>query len=119
MPGAARLGRVAGPLLAVAVTAFAAAQYTIGHPLAPEAWLAIAPLLEARDRAGRFVRVDQQIQALSRPDLQAAADELLDRLRDTPAAGLTTTSRCCWPSSPSPTRQSRLPRQPSGPRARP
>src|SRR5690348_17599790 len=40
------------------------------------------------------------------PDLQAAADELLDRLRDTPAAGLTTTSRCCWPSSPSPTRQS-------------
>ena len=30
-------------------------------------------LLEARDRAGRFFRVDQQIQALSRPDLQAAA----------------------------------------------
>ena len=45
MPGAARLGRVAGPLLAVAVTAFAAAQYAIGHPLAPETWLAIAPLL--------------------------------------------------------------------------
>src|SRR5690348_3895941 len=175
VPGAARLGRVAGPLLAVAVTAFAAAQYAIGHPLAPEAWLAIAPLLaslalgplrttllagwtvllglgltlagpgptgrlasslgicghppplrlstdgelmplapaaftaplglhpdlhlstfsvrtgdrllfftdgllEARDRAGRFFRVEQQIQALSRPDLQAAADELLDRL---------------------------------------
>jgi len=38
-------------------------------------------LLEARDRAGRFFRVDQQIQALSRPDLQAAADELLDRVR--------------------------------------
>ena len=38
-------------------------------------------LLEARDRSGRFFRVDQQIQALSRPDLQAAADELLDRLR--------------------------------------
>jgi serine phosphatase RsbU (regulator of sigma subunit) len=38
-------------------------------------------LLEARDRAARFFRVDQQIQALSRPDLQAAADELLDRLR--------------------------------------
>ena len=38
-------------------------------------------LLEARDRAGRFFRVDQQIQALSQPDLQAAADELLDRLR--------------------------------------
>src|ERR1700733_11529165 len=38
-------------------------------------------LLEARDRAGQFFRLDQQIQALSRPDLQAAADELLDRLR--------------------------------------
>ena len=38
-------------------------------------------LLEARDRTGRFFRVDQQIPALSRPDLQAAADELLDRLR--------------------------------------
>jgi len=38
-------------------------------------------LLEARDRAGRFFRLDQQIQALRRPDLQAAADELLDRLR--------------------------------------
>src|ERR1017187_5211172 len=38
-------------------------------------------LLEARDRAARFFRVDQQIQALSRPDLQGAADELLDRLR--------------------------------------
>jgi len=45
VPGAARLGWVAGPLLAVAVTAFAAAQYAIGRPLAPEAWLAIAPLL--------------------------------------------------------------------------
>jgi serine phosphatase RsbU (regulator of sigma subunit) len=38
-------------------------------------------LLEARDRAGRFFRVDQQVHALRRPDLQAAADELLDRLR--------------------------------------
>jgi Stage II sporulation protein E (SpoIIE) len=38
-------------------------------------------LLEARDRAGRFFRVDQQIHALRRPDLQAAADDLLDRLR--------------------------------------
>src|SRR6202020_1406775 len=38
-------------------------------------------LLEARDRAGHFFRVDEQIQALSRPDLQAAVDELLDRLR--------------------------------------
>jgi sigma-B regulation protein RsbU (phosphoserine phosphatase) len=38
-------------------------------------------LLEARDRAGRFFRVDQQTDALRRPDLQAAADELLDRLR--------------------------------------
>jgi phosphoserine phosphatase RsbU/P len=38
-------------------------------------------LLEARDRAGRFFRIDQQADALRRPDLQAAADELLDRLR--------------------------------------
>jgi phosphoserine phosphatase RsbU/P len=38
-------------------------------------------LLEARDRAGRFFRVDQQTDALRRPDLEAAADELLDRLR--------------------------------------
>jgi phosphoserine phosphatase RsbU/P len=38
-------------------------------------------LLEACDRAGRFFRLDQQIEALSRPDLQAAVDELLDRLR--------------------------------------
>ena len=38
-------------------------------------------LLEARDRAGRLFRVDQQIQALSRPNLQTAVDELLDRLR--------------------------------------
>jgi hypothetical protein len=38
-------------------------------------------LLEARDRAGHFFRLDQQIEALRQPDLQAAADELLDRLR--------------------------------------
>jgi sigma-B regulation protein RsbU (phosphoserine phosphatase) len=38
-------------------------------------------LLEARNRAGRFFCVDQQIDALRRPSLQAAADELLDRLR--------------------------------------
>jgi sigma-B regulation protein RsbU (phosphoserine phosphatase) len=38
-------------------------------------------LLEARDRAGRFFRLDQQAEALRRPDPQAAADELLDRLR--------------------------------------
>jgi phosphoserine phosphatase RsbU/P len=38
-------------------------------------------LLEARDRAGRFFRVDQQTDALRRPSLQAAADELLGRLR--------------------------------------
>jgi hypothetical protein len=36
---------LAGPLLAGAVTAFAAAQYAIGRPVAPEAWLAVAPLL--------------------------------------------------------------------------
>ncbi len=45
VPGAARGGRVAGRVLAAAVTAFAAAQYAIGRPIAPEAWLAIAPLL--------------------------------------------------------------------------
>jgi hypothetical protein len=38
-------------------------------------------LLEARDSVGRFFQVDQQIQALSRPDPQAAVDELMDRLR--------------------------------------
>jgi serine phosphatase RsbU (regulator of sigma subunit) len=38
-------------------------------------------LLEARDRAGDFFRVDEQTDALRRPDLQAAVDELLDRLR--------------------------------------
>jgi phosphoserine phosphatase RsbU/P len=38
-------------------------------------------LLEARDRAGRFFRLDQQADALRQPDLQGAADELLDRLR--------------------------------------
>ena len=38
-------------------------------------------LLEARDRAGQFFRVDQQTDVLRWPDLQAAADELLDRLR--------------------------------------
>jgi phosphoserine phosphatase RsbU/P len=38
-------------------------------------------LLEARDRAGRFFRLDEQTEALRRPDLQAAVDELLDRLR--------------------------------------
>ncbi len=45
VPGAVRGSRVAGPLLALAVAAFAAAQYAIGRPVAPEAWLAIAPLL--------------------------------------------------------------------------
>jgi phosphoserine phosphatase RsbU/P len=38
-------------------------------------------LLEARDRARRFFRVEEHIQALRRPGLQAAVDELLDRLR--------------------------------------
>jgi sigma-B regulation protein RsbU (phosphoserine phosphatase) len=45
VPGEGRGGRVAGALLAAAVAAFAAAQYAIGRPVAPEAWLAIAPLL--------------------------------------------------------------------------
>jgi len=37
-------------------------------------------LLEARDRAGRYFRLEDCLDALRRPDLQAAADELLDRL---------------------------------------
>jgi Stage II sporulation protein E (SpoIIE) len=37
-------------------------------------------LPEARNRSGRFCRLDQQIETLRRSDLQAAADELLDRL---------------------------------------
>ena len=38
-------------------------------------------LLEARDRAGRLFRLDQQLDALRLPGLQDAVDELLDRLR--------------------------------------
>ena len=38
-------------------------------------------LLEARDRAGRFFRLDEQVGALRRPGLQAAVDGLLDELR--------------------------------------
>jgi sigma-B regulation protein RsbU (phosphoserine phosphatase) len=38
-------------------------------------------LLEARDRTGRFLRLQDCLDALRRPDLEAAADELLDRLR--------------------------------------
>jgi phosphoserine phosphatase RsbU/P len=37
-------------------------------------------LLEARDRAGRFFRLDDCTDTLRHPDLQAAADGLLDRL---------------------------------------
>jgi len=38
-------------------------------------------LLEARDRAGRFFRLDQHTQALRAPSPQAAVDALLDQLR--------------------------------------
>ena len=38
-------------------------------------------LLEARDRAGRFFRLDEQIETLRQPSPQAAVDGLLDRLR--------------------------------------
>ena len=44
VPGAVPGSRTAGPLLAVAVAALAAAQYATGRPVAV-AWLAIAPLL--------------------------------------------------------------------------
>jgi serine phosphatase RsbU (regulator of sigma subunit) len=37
-------------------------------------------LLEARDRAGRFFRLEDCLDTLRHPDLQAAADGLLDRL---------------------------------------
>src|SRR5580658_6402274 len=37
VPGAVPGARAAGPLLAVAVTALAAVQYAVGHPVAPEA----------------------------------------------------------------------------------
>ncbi|HEX9355048.1 MAG TPA: PP2C family protein-serine/threonine phosphatase [Streptosporangiaceae bacterium] len=37
-------------------------------------------LLEARDRAGRFFRLEDCLDTLRRPDLDAAADGLLDRL---------------------------------------
>jgi len=37
-------------------------------------------LLEARDRAGRFFRLDDAVDMLREPDLQAAADGLLGRL---------------------------------------
>jgi phosphoserine phosphatase RsbU/P len=37
-------------------------------------------LLEARDRAGRYFRLEDCLDTLSHPDLQAAADELLSRL---------------------------------------
>jgi phosphoserine phosphatase RsbU/P len=38
-------------------------------------------LLEARDRAGRFFRLDDHLEALCLPSLQAAVDDVLDRLR--------------------------------------
>jgi phosphoserine phosphatase RsbU/P len=37
-------------------------------------------LLEARDRAGRYFRLEDGLDALRQPDLEAAADELLGRL---------------------------------------
>jgi serine phosphatase RsbU (regulator of sigma subunit) len=37
-------------------------------------------MLEARDRAGRFFRLEDAVDTLRHPDLQAAADGLLGRL---------------------------------------
>jgi hypothetical protein len=37
-------------------------------------------LLEARDRAGRYFRLEDCLDTLRRPDLEVAADELLDRV---------------------------------------
>jgi hypothetical protein len=45
VPGEARGGPAVGLVLTGAVAAFAAAQLVIGRPVAPLAWLAIAPLL--------------------------------------------------------------------------
>jgi sigma-B regulation protein RsbU (phosphoserine phosphatase) len=45
-------------------------------------------LLEARDRAGRYFRLEDCLDTLRRTDLQAAADELLDRLLAHTGGGL-------------------------------
>ena len=61
-------------------------------------------LLEARDRAGRYFRLEDCADTLRGPDLEAAADELLDRLVAHTGRGSTTTWRCCC--------SKRRPRQP-------
>jgi phosphoserine phosphatase RsbU/P len=38
-------------------------------------------LLEGRDRAGQFFRIDEQVDVLAQPGLQAAVDDLIGRLR--------------------------------------
>src|ERR1700722_17256086 len=43
-PGKGRRGWMAGPVLAVAVAAFAAAQFAIGRPVASLGWRAVAPV---------------------------------------------------------------------------
>ena len=45
-------------------------------------------LMEARDQAGEFFRLDRQAEALSQPDLQQALDELLEQLREHTRHGL-------------------------------
>jgi hypothetical protein len=48
----------------------------------PDSAVALGPRpTEARDRAGRYFRLEDCLDALRRTDLEAAADELLERLR--------------------------------------
>jgi hypothetical protein len=60
-------------------------------------------LLEARDRRGRFFRVDQQIQALADRTCKQPSTSCWTGCARTPGAGSTTTSPCCWLNLPSPT----------------
>lgn len=58
-------------------------------------------LLEARDRAGRFFRLEDSLGTLRQPDLQAAVDGLLSRLLAHTEASSTMTSHCCcWRRHP-------------------
>jgi len=93
---------VAGPLLSLAVTAFAAAQYAIGRPVAPEAWLAIAPLLAslAQRRLGQaraVARVAQSALLREVPRSVAAARLASRYLSASAEAGRGTTVSCELP----------------------
>ena len=57
-------------------------------------------LLEARDRAGRLFRVDQQSDALGLPSCRKPSMNCWTGCVRTPAMGSMVTSPCCWQSSP-------------------